>query len=1085
MMAQTDPLLSRRFSMIAFDWDGTAVANRLADAAAARAAIERLLTLGVLVVVVTGTHRGHLDRQFANAVPAQLRHRLYLATNRGSEVYGYSRAGAPLLLWSRKATSAENDSLTAISLEVQRTLGKAGLEIGIVSDRLNRRKLDLIPTPEWADPPKSEIGNLLKAVEARLAAAGLRDGLRGAFELTRRISIEKGLSDPRITTDVKHIEVGLTDKSDAMNWILQRLAWEHGIDPSEILVAGDEFGPIAGFPGSDSLMQTPEFREAVFISVGTEPGGIPPGVEHFGGGPDRFLELLNIIATRLEQGLAPALPAGPHTDPSWVVSAVSHSPARELETESLLAIANGYVGTRGTLFERPSALGPGTMIAGVFDMPAAENAVPALVAAPDWVRLRVELLGEEDSGITDGSFLDNVRTLDLRRGLFWREFKHQDPQNRITSLRGFRLASIKDRHLLMQSVELKPVNYSGKLRVEAEVDLYQSQHTSFLNPYPTRTQVAHDPERAPGDPIVVTYSYKNGGKIAFASTCRLVRDDGTVFFPWISRVHDRVAEYWEFDVELDRTYRIDRLVAVYTTRETAKPAHAAADHLKRSLRQGTQANVRAHLDEWKRHWQMSNIEIDGDAQAQRAVRFACYHLLSAANPEDEKVSIGARALTGNSYLGHVFWDTEIFMLPFFTCTAPELARSLLLYRYHTLPGARQNARDRGFEGALYAWESTDTGLETTPSVILSPTGEKIRVLTGEQEHHITADVAYAVWQYFLATGDEDFLAGPGIEILVETARFWASRAKLGPDGAYHLGAIIGPDEYHEDVSDNAFTNEMARWNLRRALEALSLVRSTAERLALRPGEPERWVEIAEKLARAREVDGVWEQFDGYFGLENLTATAQNQPGGADFRIFLNLERLGKTQLIKQADIVMLLHLLWDQIPENQRQQSFDYYEARTLHGSSLSPAIYALVAARLGRMDTALRYFKMASEIDLFNNMGNASGGIHAAAQGGLWQAVVFGFAGMSLRADEVAFSPRLPRTWTNLRFHVLWRGQPLAVHLSANEVEIISSGWKEVPVRIGTSPVVTVPPGETRKWALPPQETTWREESVRSEIAS
>ncbi|MCM2279840.1 MAG: glycoside hydrolase family 65 protein [Oligoflexia bacterium] len=1078
-MTGQNPLHSRNFSMIAFDWDGTAVMNRHADATEARQAIERLLTLGVLTVVVTGTHRGHLDRQFASAIPAHLRHRLYLATNRGSEVYGYSQEGDSRLLWSRQATALEEKLLDDTALEVKRLIGeRSGLEIGIVHDRLNRRKIDLIPVAEWADPPKSEIGRLLEAVETRLARAGLTDGLKGAFELTRRIALEKGLNDPRLTTDVKHIEVGLTDKSDAMNWILRRLAWEFGIDPIEVLVAGDEFGPIAGFPGSDSLMQTPELKEALFISVGKEPGGVPAGVAHFGGGPERFLRILNDLASRLEQGATPPLPESPHLDPSWLVSTTGYQPARELETESLLAVSNGYVGTRGTLFEHASALGPGTVVAGVFDLPAAENAVPALVAAPDWVRLRMELLGEEESGIPGGTLTDHERTLDFRQGLFWREFRHRDDRNRVTSLKGFRLASLKDRHLLLQSVWLRAENYSGKLRIEAEIDLHPSQHRMFPNPYPVRTLVGHDPDRKPGDPIMVTYSYKGGARIAFASTCRLVREDGTVLYPSASRVHDRVAEYWELDVELGRAYRVDRLVSVYTSRETPKPAHAAAEHLKRLRHEGTEHAVHSHLDEWKRRWRVSNVEIDGDPQAQRALRFACYHLLSAANPEDERVSIGARALTGNAYLGHVFWDTEIFMLPFFTLTAPDIARSLLMYRFHTLPGARENAKRRGYRGALYAWESTDTGLETTPSVIQAPTGELIRVLTGEQEHHISGDVAYAVWQYWLATGDDTFLAGPGLEILLETARFWASRSRIGGDGAYHIEATIGPDEYHENVTDNTYTNELARWNIRRAMDAYAWAekrapesaRAAAEKISLEPAEFLQWAEVGEKLARNRRNDGVIEQFRGYFDLENLTAAAESQPGGADFRIFLDLERLGKTQLIKQADVVMLMHLLGDRFSEEEKRRSFDYYDARTLHGSSLSPAIHALMAARLGRMEAAQRYFKMASEIDLFNTMGNASGGIHAAAQGGLWQAVLFGFAGLELREQGIAFSPRLPAHWQGLRFHLAWRGQTLAVHLTPEELEVIAFGWLKVPVQVGGAPPIEIPPGESRKWSLQPE---------------
>ena len=196
-----------------------------------------------------------------------------------------------------------------------------------------------------------------------------------------------------------------------------------------------------------------------------------------------------------------------------------------------------------------------------------------------------------------------------------------------------------------------------------------------------------------------------------------------------------------------------------------------------------------------------------------------------SQPEDESVSVGARGLTGDAYFGHVFWDTEIYLLPFYTATWPDAARALLMYRYHTLSGARAKAAQSGYKGALYAWESADTGMETTPESVLDPDGRSVEILSGKMEHHISADVAYAVWQYWRATGDDDFFVRAGAEIVLETARFWASRAVPESDGRRHIRHVVGPDEYHEDVDDNAFTNMMARWNLARGLETLDTLRA--------------------------------------------------------------------------------------------------------------------------------------------------------------------------------------------------------------------------------------------------------------------
>ena len=285
---------------------------------------------------------------------------------------------------------------------------------------------------------------------------------------------------------------------------------------------------------------------------------------------------------------------------------------------------------------------------------------------------------------------------------------------------------------------------------------------------------------------------------------------------------------------------LDRLVAVARSDRLADdPAPPAADALARSRALGWRGVLAAHEAAWEQRWDASDVIIEGDDDVQRALRFAVYHLTSAANPEDERVSIGARGLTGDAYFGHVFWDTEIYLLPFYTAVWPEAARALLMYRYHTLPGARAKADAMGYKGALYAWESADTGEETTPERVVAPDGELVDILTGRMEHHISADIAYAVWQYWRATGDDGFFLDAGAEILLETARFWASRAVPEADGKRHIRHVIGPDEYHEDVDDNAFTNVMARWNIARGLEAIDLLRARW---------PDRAAALREKLA---------------------------------------------------------------------------------------------------------------------------------------------------------------------------------------------------------------------------------------------
>jgi hypothetical protein len=307
VMEQFDKRLMNRFKIIAFDWDGTAVINRQADATEVGHAMEELMKLDVLMVIITGTNFGHIDRQFCSRISGGHKENLFACTNRGSEVYGFTstlQPSQPVLLSKRQATLQEEAALTAVSEAVRdEIMRRANLKIGIVYDRLNRRKIDLIPEAEWADPPKSEIGKLLKATEKRLVSAGILGGIREAYNLTEDFAKKFGLPDARITSDVKHIEVGLTDKADSVRWILSELAPKHGVQVGNILFLGDEFGPVGGFEGSDFKMVTYGSRGAVYASVGPEPNGVPPNVIHLGGGPQKFIELLK-EQIRLHRGQA-------------------------------------------------------------------------------------------------------------------------------------------------------------------------------------------------------------------------------------------------------------------------------------------------------------------------------------------------------------------------------------------------------------------------------------------------------------------------------------------------------------------------------------------------------------------------------------------------------------------------------------------------------------------------------------------------------------------------------------------------------------------------------------------------------------
>lgn len=1020
-------LTARPFRAVVFDWDGTAVADRLEDASEVAHLLRELLRRRVWIVVVTGTNFGNVDRQLCRLIPPTRRRRLITCTNRGSEVYGFDRRGNLLQRWLRVATPEEDQALTRTAESVRDAIvERTGLDIDIVYDRLNRRKIDLIPLAQWADPPKSAIGELLAAVEERLRTAGLPGGLGEVVALTERMAREHGLDDARITTDVKHVEVGLTDKGDSLEWVKHEILGNERIRWEDVLIAGDEFGPIAGFAGSDDRLRGGA-EGAVVVSVGTEPNGAPGGVLHLGGGPPGFRQLLR-QQLRLHPPVSPPRSQARVSDhdleiwdlgpDEWRVDEHGYDPAIERQIESRLSIGNGYLGVRGSL-ELPAAPSrPRTFVAGLFDTPESDPAVPALVPGPDWLQLQISVNGHPVT-LEGSESLGVHRSLDLRHGILRTDLRLRDSRGRAIRVRGLRFVSLTRRSLAVQVVEIT-------VDQPATIELRTVQQS------PSGELVADGATGA----VTLWRTAHGGRRLAVAESARLAIN-GRRRPALATESRDGATSRWRWRASPNRPATLVRMVAMAHEGLSSDPSKAALASLRSARRLGLAQTMAEHSLAWADRWTASDLEVEGNDSAQRSLRVATYHLISAANPDDERVSIGARGLTGQAYAGHVFWDTEIFLLPLYILTWPAAARALLMYRFHTLPAARAKAAQYGYRGAFYAWESAERGEEATPPYVFGREHEAIMIPNARQEQHISADVAYAVWQYWRATADESFMLDAGAEIILETARFWASRAEAGSDGRWHIRRVIGPDEYHGGVDDNAYTNGMAQWNLERALEVIKLLqsrwperwRALRDRLRITPGEEADWRRIASTLATGLDpATGLIEQFDGFFRLENIDIS-NGTPRHAAMDVVLGPERIQRSQISKQADVVMLLALLPERFPLAVQAANYAYYEPRCAHGSSLSPAVHALVAARLGQVRLAEQYFRQAAAIDLDDTMGNAADGVHMAALGGLWQAAVFGFAGVSPCPDGLRLTPHLPESWRSLRFSIVWRGRQVRVH--------------------------------------------------------
>lgn len=721
----------------------------------------------------------------------------------------------------------------------------------------------------------------------------------------------------------------------------------------------------------------------------------------------------------------------PISDPGWTLVAHGYDAVHEEIYEARFAISNGFIGVRGgrAVNRGASWIAPQrTFIAGLFDVTGPGNPVPTLVTTPGWLQVRVAASGAPL--VHHGAEVALHRaTLDMRRGAMFSQC-HLTDSVIAARVRALRFVSLAERAIGVHVVELELERGEVTLALEASLE--------GLDGAPEGAVAALVSERLESE-SGIWRTRGTGKRLAIAVQSDLQIDGASMAstrpgpFSWS----------WRWKTRPGQVVTLSWLVALARGDAAENdPERRARETLEAARQRGWRQLFAAHQSAVAARWARSEVSVDGDDDAQHVLRFAVYHLNNAANPDDERVSIGARGLTGQQYNGHVFWDTEIYLLPFYTLTWPEAARAMLMYRFHTIGGARAKAAGMGWRGAMYAWESADTGEETTPDQVVAPDGRILDVLCGRQEQHITADVAYAVWQYWQATRDERFLLDAGAEILLDTGRFWASRAQAEADGYCHIRGVIGPDEYHEHIDDNAFTNVMARWNIRRALDVVAMLRDRwpdhwtvlASRLGLDDAELAHWRTVAETMATGWNSEkGLYEQFAGYFGLEDIDLTAyQGRSAPIDF--VLGQKRTQQSQVLKQADVVALLGLLPDEFPGDSGAANFHYYEPRCGHGSSLSAPMHAMTAARLGLSDLALRYFRNSVAGDLSDTDTSSAGGLRMAGLGGTWMTAVLGFAGLSLHDDWLSLNPRLPAGWRSLGFAIEWRGRRLKVRIDNAE---------------------------------------------------
>lgn len=704
--------------------------------------------------------------------------------------------------------------------------------------------------------------------------------------------------------------------------------------------------------------------------------------------------------------------------------------------ETQFSLGNGYIGSRGVLEEIPYDSTPGTFMAGVFDKSGAQ--ITEMANLPNPFDFKIIVQGEK-LDVVAMDVLKHERILDMRNGLLIRDTTFQNAHKQKFRYQSLRFLSMDDVHIGAMHIAFTPLDVPVNIIVQNVID------TSVTNRgFLTEGRKKHFQMMRVSREKNINYfriqTFESKISVGFADHLHIY-DGRRGFVTKEKAIH--------LKVDKGQTVYFTEIFSIYSTRDLLlrELKSQTIRSLNKNIKIGFEGTLQNHIKACNEKWQHSDVIVKPDQEIQKAIRFNIYHLLITGNDKGYDTSIAAKALTGEGYRGHIFWDAEIFMLPFFMYTNPTVAKNMLMYRYNRLEASRKNAIRNGYRGAQFAWESADSGEETTPSWHKLPDGSIIKIYTGQLEHHIVSDIAYSVDHYCNITGDTDFMVNYGLEIILETARFWASRVDFNKKkNRYEINNVIGPDEFREDINNNAFTNMMARWNLLRAVELYKefkagkpeRFRHLARKIRLKPSELNRWREVGRKIfIPQNKKKKLIEEFEGYFKNKDVKITEYDKNYMPILPKMVSERKFAETQLIKQADVVMLLYLLSKSFSDQQKQRNYSYYIQRTLHKSSLSPSINAIIGAEIGDVDRAFKLFSISLFTDLKDIHKNTQDGIHAACLGGVWQILVKGFGGMRAKKDILTFNPSLPKQIKSIEFSVFWRDYAIGVYIEKDKIKL------------------------------------------------
>lgn len=716
----------------------------------------------------------------------------------------------------------------------------------------------------------------------------------------------------------------------------------------------------------------------------------------------------------------------------WIIREEGYQEENAATLGSRYLTGNGYMGIRGTLEEYEADKLPAINLAGIYDQSSGWRE-PVNLPNGCFSYLRVD---GETLGLPDAAPTSHGIELDYRHGIFHRHTTWHTTRGNIT-LKTERFASMEQLHTIGMRFQISA-------DFHADIELVTGVDTAVwdLNgPHLEKILMQEAKEQI----VVTAQTHEAGIPLAVAET---VQVSYPAEMKRVARNH-KILHRIFFITKPGEVYTTDKWVSVYTGKDTENPEEEALREVRQSRSEGYEAFQTRHIERWEELWKHSQVLIEGDEKAMQAVNYSLYHLLSIAPRHTQSLSIPARGLSGQTYKGAVFWDTEMFMLDFFLMTDPQIARVLVKYRIDTLQGALDKASHYGYDGAFYAWESQEGGYDACTDYNVTDvfTGRPMRTYFRDKQVHISADVVYGIMRYVEWTGDESLLDTEGVRTIVECAKFYYSLLlhRLTRKD-YEIHDVIGPDEYHERVNNNSYTNRMAKYVFDKAVEVVARAMEKGTLASEYDGCKlmAQFTDAAAKLYIPKphtegKYKDIVEQFDGYFQLEDASLEQVRS------RILHEKEYWGGangiasgTQIIKQADVVTTLNLFSQEYDTDVLRANWEYYEPRTEHGSSLSAGMYAMLGCKIGEPDRAYPFFMKSAMADLSGGGKEWAGlvyigGTHPAAAGAAYMTAVEGFAGVCVENGKLICHPHLPQSFKGMVFHVFYQGQEYEVRVKGD----------------------------------------------------